>query len=67
MMHPTSIKTTKLCAFCKYWYDPTNQYIQPSNPSCYMWKYETSAKCMCMKKNIQMEAGFNCSQYVCKL
>ena len=22
----------KRCAFCKYWYDPTNQYIRPQNP-----------------------------------
>lgn len=67
MMHPVNIKTNKLCAFCKYWYDPTNQYIQPANLPCNIWKYETNAKCLCTKKNYPMGAGSNCSQYECKL
>jgi len=67
MMAESNIKNYKYCAFCKYWYDPTNQYIQPVSPAYGMWKYETSAKCMCMKKNHPMEAGFRCSNYVCKV
>lgn len=67
MLHPTNIKFNKYCAFCKYWYDPTNQYIQPSDPLHNIWKYETDAKCLCMKKNYPMGAGFNCSKYECKI
>lgn len=67
MMHSVNVKTNKLCAFCKYWYDPTNQYIQPTNPANFIWKYETTAKCMCMKKNYPMVAGFNCPNYECKV
>jgi len=33
----------KRCAFCKYWYDPTNQYIRPQNPKNGIWKFETTA------------------------
>ena len=67
MLHPTNIKFNKYCAFCKYWYDPTNQHIQPSDSLHNIWKYETDAKCMCLKKNYPMGAGFNCSKYECKI
>ena len=67
MMIQTNVKTNKYCAFCKYWYDPTNQHIQPVSPAHNMWKYETSAKFMCLKKNYPMGAGFNCANYQCKI
>lgn len=67
MMVQTNVKTNKYCAFCKYWYDPTNQHIQPVSPAHNMWKYETTAKCMCLKKNYPMGAGFNCANYQCKI
>ena len=30
-MKMINIKNTKICAFCKYWYDPTNSAIKPKN------------------------------------
>ena len=61
------IKNLKLCAFCKYWYDPTNEHIRPVAPATHFWEYETSAKCKCLKKNIETKGMGTCSQYVCKL
>ena len=31
------------CAFCKYWYDQTNQYIKPQDAKHGIWKFETTA------------------------
>lgn len=67
MIYTVDIKCNKFCAFCKYWYDPANKYIEPHIPSSNLWKYESTAKCMCMKKNYQVGAGSYCFQYECKI
>ena len=51
------------CAFCKYWYDPTNEHIIPSNPKQGYWKFDTAAKCVCLKTNLKMGAGMRWSKY----
>ena len=57
-----NIKNTRKCAFCKYWYDPTNSAIEPRSPKINLWKIKDSnQKCMCVKKNIQMPATAFCS------
>ena len=62
-----NIKHVKKCAFCKYWYDPTNSAIEPKSPAINVWQYDEKAKHMCMKKNYDMSAGAFCSRYECKL
>ncbi|HAS78398.1 MAG TPA: hypothetical protein DCS38_01415 [Ruminococcus sp.] len=62
-----NIKASKRCGFCKYWYDPQNQYIQPITPSMGSWKLDTSAKCMCLIRNINISANNGCSRYECKI
>ena len=64
-----NIKYAKKCAFCKYWYDPTNSAIAPKCPGIGMWEIkDINQKCMCMKKNIPMPANAFCSRdYCCKL
>ena len=57
----------KRCAFCKYWYDPTNQYIRPQNPKNGIWKFETTARCVCLKTNLEMGAGMQCSKFENKI
>lgn len=57
----------KRCAFCKYWYDPTNQYIKPKTPTLGMWQYESSAKSMCLAKNNQMSASHQCPKFENKI
>ena len=62
-----NIKVTKKCAFCKYWYDPTNAHIKPIAPGIGLWEYDTNAKCKCLKMtNTQRLAGLSCKQYECK-
>ena len=41
----------KKCAFCKFWYDPTNSAIKPvkNNPRC--WRYTIGEKKLCRLKN----------------
>lgn len=57
-----NIKHTKKCAFCKYWYDPTNSAIVPKSPAIGMWEIkDINQKCMCLKKNIPMPANAFCS------
>lgn len=57
-----NIKTTKKCAFCKHWYDPTNSAIAPKSPAIGLWEIkDDNQKSMCLKKNIQMSAGTFCS------
>lgn len=57
-----NIKHIKRCAFCKYWYDPTNSAIMPKAPNIGLWEIkDINQKCMCLKKNIQMPAGAFCS------
>ena len=44
-------KHTRLCAFCKNWYDPTNSAIEPTS-SPVSWKIkDTMQKNVCLAKN----------------
>ena len=62
-----NIKTTKKCAFCKYWYDPTNSAINPKSPKNNLWEYDEKAKCMCLQRNYDMSADTSCGEYKLKL
>lgn len=58
-----NIKTMKKCAFCKNWYNPTNNAIAPKSPAIGLWEIkDTNQKCMCLKKNLQMYANAFCSR-----
>ena len=67
MMASASIKITKKCAFCKYWYDPCNMYIEPRKGAPNIWWYDSSAKCKCLKKNLVVASFSNCRDYICKI
>lgn len=62
-----NIKSGKVCAFCRYWYDPTNSFIEPVNTRTNTWKFERDVKCKCMKSNLQMFGGSKCHHYECKV
>lgn len=67
MMH-VNIKSMKKCAFCKYWYDPTNSSIMPESPNINLWKIlDGFQKRKCIKRNVDMPACGSCKQYCCKL
>ena len=59
--------TNKKCAFCRHWYDPANQYIQPKTPSMGIWQYESTAKCTCLLKNVTYPASHQCSKFENKI
>lgn len=60
----TSIKK---CAFCKYWYDPTNSAIKPKDPRAGYWEFDERAKNICLIKNTDMPSYHNCNKYEGKL
>lgn len=65
-----SIKSMKICAFCKYWYDPSNSAIYPKNPLTGLWEYEREAKNLCTKgvyKSPRASYGPACPEYECKV
>ena len=66
-MKTINVKTCKKCAFCKYWYDPTNAYINPRNPRMNLWELDSNATCICIQKNIKLPASSVCSKYECKI
>jgi hypothetical protein len=66
-MVTVNIKTIKKCAFCKYWYDPTNSAIRPKSPKINIWEYDDKAKCKCLQKNFNMSANAFCGKYTLKL
>ena len=64
-----NIKQMKKCAFCQYWYDPTNSAIAPKAPQIGLWEIkDINQKCLCTKKNIPMVSNAFCNaDYKCKL
>ena len=54
------------CAFCKYWYDPTNSAIRPlKNRGA--WEYDTTIKCKCRLMNVDKAAQTSCRKFESKL
>ncbi len=66
-MTTIDIKSTKRCAFCKYWYDTTNQEIESKTPQHNIWAFNERAKKKCLKRNMDMRAMAFCDDYACKL
>lgn len=42
-----NIEKTKKCAFCKHWYDPSNNAIKPRNPRFNQWEFDDQSRKMC--------------------
>lgn len=58
----------KVCAFCKYWYDPTNTAIFPKDTRIGAWEYDYEAKKLCIKTNRNCLGGaIACRDYECKI
>lgn len=64
-----NVKSTRKCAFCKYWYDPANSGIAPKSPTIGLWEIKNvNQKNLCTKRNMQMSAFASCgSGFVCKI
>lgn len=59
------IKHTRYCAFCKYWYDPTNSAIRPISPVA--WEFDAHVKKKCLKCNSERQGMGTCSYFENKL
>lgn len=68
-MRPITLNPSRraVCAFCRYWYDVTNQHIKPKNAARNMWEYDPQAKCKCMKTNLDKYGYTTCPKYECKV
>ena len=58
---------TRMCVFCKYWYDPTNESISPKAPQIGLWEYDEKAKRKCLKSGLNMSSKAFCGKYECKI
>lgn len=57
-----NVKTTKKCAFCVHWDDPTRSAVSPKAPLIGLWEIkDINQKCLCAKKNIFTQANGFCS------
>lgn len=63
MKKSANIKTYKICALCKYQYDPTNSYLNPVNTVAVFWEYESNAKCKCLKTNLDKFSWNSCTKF----
>ena len=67
MLRSTNIKNSKICAFCKYWYDPANQHIVPRNVVNGFWQFEDTAWSVCQLYGTKRRSGMGCVKYIGKI
>jgi len=68
-MKQARAKFCRLCAFCKYWYDPGNTHIRLKSVNNGMWEYDEKAESICTVKNppFPRKAWFTCGKWECKV
>lgn len=66
-MTHVNVKYTRICAFCKNWYDPANAAISPVSPSAGVWEYDRGASNMCLKTNLKKQSIASCSKFELKV
>lgn len=66
-MVPGNVKVNRMCAFCKYWYDPANSAIEPKSTSMGIWLYDREARKKCLQCGLIMSARASCKKYQCKI
>lgn len=62
-----NIKTSKRCAFCKYWHDPGMSALIPEEQKINLWSFNPNEKRPCLQMNHEMRADAICGRYDCKL
>lgn len=55
------------CAFCKHWYDPTNQAISPKAPAIGLWNYDADMRKKCLLRNNERRGIETCNRFESKL
>lgn len=66
-MKLANAKSTKICALCSRWYDPTNSAIVPKQPQAGFWEYDHNATRKCMKTGLERPSWASCRDFSCKL
>lgn len=66
-MKLANVKNARNCAFCKHWYDPTNNCIKPKNSVSGFWEFDNSATNKCLKTNTNRASWTSCGSYECKV
>lgn len=57
----------KVCAFCKYWYDPANAAIRPKQIRSGRWEYDRDAESVCMNCKFNRHAWQHCNKFESKV
>lgn len=63
-MQTFNYKHTKICAFCKNWYDPAGCAIRPKSGG--FVEIDNSARRRCMLVGLDKAATSSCKNYKCK-
>jgi hypothetical protein len=66
-MLTVNIKSSKRCAFCIHWYDPSNSKIKPKSARINLWTFDEKDSSYCEIKRHDMRSAQSCSGYECKL
>jgi hypothetical protein len=66
-MAVANVKYARLCAFCKFWYDPTNAHIKPRNPMGGFWEYDAQAVSLCQIWSLKKRSNASCPKFVAKM
>lgn len=56
---------TRMCAFCKHWYDPAGACIRPKSPN--FWEYDPDAKNKCLIIGVTKPSWTSCNKFESKL
>ncbi len=68
-MQLVNVKTNKIakCAFCKHWYDPTNEGIRPKQPAAGFWEFDPNRRSLCDIRNSEMAGAQFCGKFESKV
>ena len=65
-MKIANIKSTRICAFCRNWYDPANAAIVPKAPQAGFFEYDHNARNKCMLTGLDQLSWASCGKFSCK-
>ena len=65
-MKIANIKSTRICAFCRNWYDPANAAIVPKAPQAGVFEYDPSIRNKCMLTGLEQSSWASCGKFSCK-
>lgn len=67
-MRLVNVKSAKYCAFCKYWYDPTNLAIVPIDGRAGFWRFDSEREALCLRAlRLKRKSWQVCPKYECKV